>query len=222
MSNPDESAIHREIEDDLRRLQMKSFWDENRLWIIGTIVLAILATAVVSYWRHHVEQKNMAATAQLMQALEDPAALNTLAADPAALNGPAHVALVRLAAAGEHAQAGETEAALGIYDALAADRGADPVLRDLGRLYAASLRLDTAPVDDLERELAALSRAGAAWRFSALELQALLYAREGRMADAAEKLAEISGDPLAPQEARTRAFTLRELYQAEAAATPKR
>lgn len=222
MSDPNVTAIHREIDDDLRRMQMKSFWDENRLWIIGTVVLAIVATAAVAFWRGHVAEKNMAATQQLMAALENPAQLEALAADPGALDRPAHVALVRLATADRHVARGETEQALAIYDALAADRQADSVLRDLGRLYAAGLRLDTGPVDTLDRELSALARSGAPWRFTALEMQALLYAREGRMKDAADKLAIITGDPLAPQEARTRAFTLRELYQADAAAAPKR
>ena len=218
MSDPNLTAVHREVEDDLRRLQLKSFWDENRLWIIGTIVLAIVATAAVAFWRGHVEQKNLAATAQLLAALDQPQKLDALAADASAVDRPAHRALVRLAAAERHLVRGEKEKALEIYDALAADRQADDILRDLGRLYAVGLRIDAAPADKLEGELNALSRSDGPWRFTALELHALLHAREGRMKEAADKLAEISGDAAAPQEARTRAFTLRELYQADAAA----
>lgn len=216
MSEP-VSSVMREIEDDLRQQQLHDFWRENRLWIGATVVLAIVATAGVAFWRGHVSAKNQEATAQMLAALGNPAALETLAADPAALDRPAHVALVRLNAAARELNRGDTAKALALYDALSNDRNADPVLRDLGTLYAATLRLDSAPAAELDAKLTPLTRAGEPWRFSALELQGLLYAREGRMKDAAEKMAQISGDAAAPQDARTRAFTLRELYQADAA-----
>ena len=217
MSEP-VSSVFREVQDDLRRQQLDTFWRDNRLWIIATIVLTIAATGALSFWRAHVADRNMAATAQMMTALRDPAALEKLAADPSELDRPAHVALVRLNAAARALAKNDTVAALSFYDALSADRSADPVLRDLGRLYAIGLRLDSAPVADLDRQLAPLARKGEPWRFTALEMQGLLYAREGRMKDAADKMTEISGDAKAPQDARTRAFTLRELYQADAAA----
>lgn len=213
------SSVFREIDDDMRRIKLESFWAENRLWIGATVVLAIVATAGVSMWRGHVASQNRAATAQMMTAFADPAALEKLAADPDTLGRPAHIALVRLTAASRALTKGDTAKALELYDALAADRKADPVLRDLGKLYAVGLRLDTAPAAELDAQLMPLARTGEPWRFSALEMQGLLYAREGRMKDAADKMAEISGDPLAPQDARTRAFTLRELYQADAGAT---
>ncbi len=211
------SSVFREIDDDMRAMQLQNFWQENRLWIFATIVLAIVATAGVSIWRGHVSEKNREATAQLMVALQDPAALDKLAADPSELGRPAHIALVRLTAASRALNKGDTAKALEIYDALAKDRSADATLRDLGKLYAIGLRLDSAPVADLDAQLMPLARSGEPWRFSALEMQGLLYAREGRMKDAADKMAQISGDPAAPQDARTRAFTLRELYQADAA-----
>ena len=212
------SSVFREIDDDMRRIKLESFWAENRLWIVATVVLAIVATAAVSMWRGHIASQNREATAQMMMALNDPAALEKLAADPDTLRRPAHIALVRLTAASRALNKGDTAKALELYDALAADRNADPVLRDLGKLYAVGLRLDSAPAAELDAQLMPLARTGEPWRFSALEMQGLLYAREGRMKDAADKMAEISGDLAAPQDARTRAFTLREMYQADAAA----
>lgn len=217
MSEP-VSAVFREIDDDLRRQRLQTFWEENRLWIAATVVLAVIATAGIAVWRGYVAEKNTAATAQLIAAARDPAALTTLASNPSTLARPAHVALVRLNAAAQALAKGDTVTALALYDALAQDRSADSVLRDLGKIHAISLRLDTAPVDALDAQLKPLARAGEPWRFSALELQGLLYARAGRMHEAVEKMAQISGDAGAPQDARTRAFTLRELYQADAAA----
>ena len=212
------SSVFREIDDDMRRIKLESFWAENRLWIVATVVLAIVATAAVSMWRGHIASQNREATAQMMMALNDPAALEKLAADPDTLGRPAPMALVRLTDASRALNQGDTAKALELYDALAADRNADPVLRDLGKLYAVGLRLDSAPAAELDAQLMPLARTGEPWRFSALEMQGLLYAREGRMKDAADKMAEISGDLAAPQDARTRAFTLREMYQADAAA----
>lgn len=214
------SDILREVDDDLRRQQLHSFWEENRMWIIGGIALAIVSTGSLTFWRGHMRQENIAATAQLMTAMDTPAAIEQLGSDPAQLGSGAHEALARLAAADRHLARGEKDKALALYDALAADRSAPEVLRDLGRLYAAGQRLETAPAEQLEKELTPLTRAKAPWRFTALEMLALLHAREGRLQDAAEKLAQISGDPMAPQDARTRAFTLHELYNADAAAAP--
>lgn len=211
------SSVFREIDDDLRRMKLQNFWEENRLWIFATIVLAIVATGGISFWRNYTAEQNRAATAQMMAAFDNPAELDKLAADPAALKRPAQIALVRLQAASRALNKGDTAKALTYYDALVKDRNADPLLRDLGKLYAAGLRLDSAPAAELEAQLKPLAREGQPWRFSALEMLGLLYAREGNMKDAADKMAEISGDPLAPQDARTRAFTLRELYQADAA-----
>lgn len=212
------SDILREVDEDLRQLQLKQFWEENRLWIFGGILLAIVATGGMTFWRGHVQDQNIQATGQLMAALQSPAQIEKLAEDPAALRRPGHKALARLAGAEAYLEQGQKDKAVALFDQLAADRSAPQLLRDLAKLYSIGQRLDSAPADQLEKEIAPLVAKGQAWRYSALEMQALLFARENRMKEAADALAEISGDPLAPQDARTRAFTLHELYHADAAA----
>ncbi len=217
------SDIMHEINEDMRRQQLREFWEENQLWIIGGIVLAIVATAALTFWRGHVTERNQAATSVLMSTLKTPAPEKLAALGPAgeaSLPAKDLAALAQLAAAHEYLKKNDTTAALAAYEALANKRGVDGKWRDLARLYAVSLKIDGGNTDaTLEKELADLAGAKNPWRFTAMEMQALLLARQGKMKEAAEKLALISGDALAPQDARTRAFTLHELYHAEAQTT---
>lgn len=214
------SDIMHEVNEDLRRQQLREFWEENQLWIIGGIVLAIVATAAITFWRGHVSERNQQATSELMLALKSPAPEKLAALGPAGearLPADDLAALAQLAAAQEYIKKNDTAGALAAYETLANKRGVDRMWRDLARLYAIGLKIDGGSTDAaLEEDLASLAGSKSPWRFTAMEMQALLLARQGKMKEAAEKLALISGDALAPQDARTRAFTLHELYHAEA------
>jgi len=204
------SDVMREIDDDLRQQRLREFWVENRAWIIGGIVLAILMTAGLSFWRQHTLNRNAQATYELFSAMDrgDETALATLAAG----KGP-HGALAAFLAAGVHAQKGESEQAAAIYDRIVATRGLDAVYRDLATLLSVSHRLDTGDAQKLHAALKPLAAPKNVWRFSALELQALLFARENKMGEAVAALTVLIADADAPDEVRARATTLRALYQ---------
>lgn len=204
------SDVMREIDDDMRQQRLREFWVENRAWIIGGIILAIVMTAGLSFWRQHTLNRNAQATYELFNAMDkgDEAALGTLAAG----KGP-HGALAAFLAAGLHAQKGENEAAATLYDRIATTRGLDAVYRDLASLLSVSHRLDTGDAQKLHAALKPLTAQKNVWRFSALELQALLFAREGKMSDAVASLSTLIAATDAPAEVRARATTLRALYQ---------
>jgi hypothetical protein len=203
------SDVMREIDDDMRQQRLRAFWAENRAWIIGGIVLAIVMTAALSFWRQHTINRNAQATYALFSAMDrsDAETLEALATGKGA-----HGALAAFLAAGLHAQNGESEEAAALYDRIAATRGLEPVYRDLATLLSVSHRLDAGDARKLHATLKPLTAPKSVWRSSALELQALLYARENNMAEAAAALTLLIGDDSAPAEARARAATLRALY----------
>lgn len=208
-----DSSIFNEIHEDLRRQRLASFWQQNARWILGSIVLAVVLTAGLTFWRGHKAGQNMAATQQLIVATQDgEAALENFTAT----YGGDHAALARLTVAGRYAQNGETAKAIAHYDALAAARGVERVYRDLATVLSVGQQVETGDAAVLLKRLAPLTDKKNTWRFSALELQALILARQGRMQDAAAALTKISSDPQAPQDLRTRAFTFRELYMGAA------
>ncbi|MEQ9528125.1 MAG: hypothetical protein RIF42_06920, partial [Parvibaculaceae bacterium] len=71
----------------------------------------------------------------------------------------------------------------------------------------------------LESELAPLTGPGQPFRHSALELAAVLAAQQGETARAREYLAEILGDPNAPQGIRSRALELTDFYGEQASSS---
>ncbi|MFN7114594.1 MAG: tetratricopeptide repeat protein [Alphaproteobacteria bacterium] len=208
------SDVMREIDEDMRHEKLREFWVENRAWIIGGIVLAIVMTAALSFWRQHTINRNAQATYELFSAMDraDEAALGALAETAKGTHG----ALASFLAAGIHGQKGESAEAAAIYDRIAGTRGLDRVYRDLATLLSVSHRLDTGDTQQLHATLKPLTAAKNVWRFSALELQALLFARENKMADAVSALTTLIGDTAAPAEVRARATTLRALYQESA------
>jgi hypothetical protein len=208
------SDVFDEIADDLRREKLNLFWKENGSWIIGGVVLAILMTGALSFWRDFEFKRNAAATAELTRVatMNDAGALEYFAQ-----SAPADQAmLARFMSAGSYAQKGEKDKALAMYNAIVETRGVDKAYRNLAKLYAVSLRADGGDAVTLRAELAPLVSDKSPWRYTALELDALLALRAGDRGTAVENLTKITADPLAPADARARAFTLRWLYVAEA------
>ncbi|MCE9508530.1 MAG: tetratricopeptide repeat protein [Alphaproteobacteria bacterium] len=202
-----------EISDDLRREKLNQFWKENGSWIIGGAVIAVLLTGALSFWRQWEYRRNTAATSELVR-LVTASDLPTLESF-AKTGSKNHAMLARFMAAGAHLEHNEKDQAIALYNDIAETSGIDKTYRDLARVLSIGQRIDKDDPEKLQRELSALSDDKGVWRYTALELEALLSARQGRMQDAVDVLTKITADPLAPADARTRAFTLRELYMAE-------
>lgn len=211
-SKPD--FIH-EVNEELRQKQLEAFWAENRNWIIGAVILAILTTGGITYWRTWNYKTNLAQTSRLLE-ISDAGAPKELV-DFAKEGKKSHAALARFLAAGLHVQEGNSEEAVKIYGEIAGTMGLDRSLRDLARILSLNQRLDKDDPKKLHREIADLSGAKSSYRYTALELDALLYAREGDMKKASEKLQAIAASPAAPEDERMRAMTLAEFYSASAA-----
>jgi len=199
-----------EISDDLRREKLNQFWKENGAWIIGGIIAAVFLTAFLSFWRQWEYRQAAAATTELVRLVTsaDPARLENFAK----ASDKNHATAARFLAAGNYLEHGDKDHATALYNDIAATFGIDAAYRDLARLLSVVQRLDGGDPEKLKKELSGLSGDKNPWRYTARELEALLAARQGQAQEAVAALTKITADPLAPPEARTRAFTLRELY----------
>ena len=206
------SDLLSEVDDDLRRQQLDKFWQENKNWIIGGIILAIATTAALTWWRTWDYQRNLAQTQELRK-IEDKNDVSALT-DYAKNADRNHAALAKLLAAGQLTRDGKTDEAVKIYNDLGGTLGADGTLRDLARLQSIGLRLNRDDAGKLHKELEDISGDRDPFRYSALEMDALLYARENKLQEAVDRLAKITSATDAPDDVRTRAVTLRELYTA--------
>lgn len=219
------SDIFREVDEDLRRDQIMTFWKRYGGLVIAAAVLVVAATAGNVGWKHWRTTRMEERTSVLSDALaklrpadeytqpDTKAAADALAAASAKL-GEGHADLARLYEAGLRARDGQRDDAVKLYDQVAGNGGADPMLRDLATLLSVQLQLDTGDAAALRGRLAPLLKPGSAWRASATEASGLLAARAGDNAGAAALFKELSDDTTAPQGLRARATELAALYAA--------
>lgn len=209
------SEIFNEIDDELRKEQLKKFWDKYSVYIVA---LAVLIVAGVGGWRGYeylATQKAYKASASFDAAstlsddnkhAEAEAAFNALAVD--APNG--YRSLARLRAAGEaatrHAAAG-----VKLYDAIAADSSVGAHERSLATVRAAALLVDSASYDDMVKRLEASTQPGSIYRHSARELLALSAWRAKNPTEARKWLDMMAEDAETPASLRNRAEALQAL-----------
>jgi hypothetical protein len=210
--------IFQEVDEEVRREQLKKLWERYGYYIIAGCVLII---AGVGAWRGYEwwETKKAAeAGAAFEQAVkladsgkpqEAEAAFAKLAADGTA----GYRVLARLREAAELAQS-DPKAAIKLYDDIAADHGAGEAMADIAALRAGFLLVDSASYAELRTRLEPLTRADRPFRYSARELLTLSAWKHGDMSAARQWADMIITDPHTPAGARSRAELLSELIAA--------
>ncbi|EGP07990.1 hypothetical protein CSIRO_2586 [Bradyrhizobiaceae bacterium SG-6C] len=209
------SEIFNEIDEDLRREQLKKLWDKYSFLIIG---VAILIVAGVGGWRgyQYLEAKKATEAGSAFEAAvtlseqgkkaEAEAAFTKIATEGA----KGYRALARLRAAA-NAAAADPKAAAKLYDSIAADPGISVTEQDLARIRAASLVMETEPYADMLKRLEAATAEGRTFRHTARELLALSAYRANDATAARQWLDMIGNDARTPASLRSRAEALQAL-----------
>jgi hypothetical protein len=202
------SDIFREVDEEVRREQLKKLWDRYGNYVVAA---AILLVAAVAAWRAYMwwEAKKAAETGAAFEAAttlaeagkrgEAEAAFAKIAADGTA--GYRHLARMREAA--EFAQS-DAKAAIAAYDQIAADRAVGPVLQDLAALRAAALLIDTGALEEAQRRLEPLAANDRTFRHTAREFLVLAAWRAGDTAAAKRWFDLIMTDAQTPAATRSR------------------
>lgn len=210
--------IFHEVDEEVRREQLKKLWQRYSHYIIAACVLVIVG---IAGWRGYEwwEAKRAAESgtafeqavtlAESGKAQEAEAAFAKLAADGTA----GYRVLSRLREAAELAQS-DPKAAIKAYDEIAADRGAGQVIQDLATLRASFLLVDRTSYADLRSRLEPLTGPERAFRYSARELLALSAWKQGDVSAARQWTDTIMSDPQTPAGARSRAEVLSQLIAA--------
>lgn len=202
--------IFDEIEEDLRKERAKKLWDRYG-WIVlvvaGGIILGVAGWRGWQWYEHR--QASQAAERFLAAAAAaDRGEAAAAAADFAELSREApsgYRVLARLREAGLKARQGATAEAVALYETLARDAAVPPLYRDLAALLAVLHQVDSGDPRALADRLAPLAAPGAAFRYSAMELQAVLAERRGDRAEARRLLEALAEDRAAPDGVRRRA-----------------
>ena len=209
------SEIFDEVDEEVRRDQLKKLWDRYSLYIIA---VAILIVAGVGGWRgyEYLEAKKAAeAGAAFDRAVElseqnKHAEAEAAFADLAAKATSGYRMLARLRQAAEIANR-DPQAAAKIYDEIAADRSVGAPEQDLARIRAAQLLLESTTYQNMLQRLEPATAATSTFRHTARELLALSAWRANDGTAARQWLDLIANDGETPPSLRSRAEALQAL-----------
>ncbi|MEH2569252.1 tetratricopeptide repeat protein [Bradyrhizobium sp. AZCC 2289] len=209
------SELFDEVDEDVRRDQLKKLWDQYSIYIVAG---ALLIIASVGGWRgyEYLEAKKAAeAGAAFDKAVElseqnKHTEAEAAFADLAAKAPSGYRVLARLRVAAEVANR-DPQAAAKMFDDIAADRSVGAPEQDLARVRAAQLLLETSTYPNLLQRLEAAAAPGATFRHTARELLALSAWRANDMTAARQWLDQIANDGETPPSLRSRAEALQAL-----------
>jgi hypothetical protein len=209
------SEIFDEVDEDIRRDQLKKLWEKYSIFIIAG---AILIIASVGGWRgyQYLEAKKAAETGAAFDAATELSDQGKHAEAEAAFTKLAATApsgyrmLARMRAAAEVASR-DPQAAAKMYEDIAADRSLGSSEQGLAKVRAAGLLVDTVSYPDMLQRLEAAAAPGATYRHTARELLALSAWRANDSTAARQWLDMIANDGETPASLRTRAESLQAL-----------
>lgn len=209
------SELFNEVDEEVRREQLKKLWEKYSVFIVAGAILIIVAVGGWRGYQYWQAQRAAEAGAAFEAAValadqgkhaEAEAAFARIGAD----GTRGYRTLARLRAAAE-AGSRDPKAGAALYDAIIGDASASAAEQDLARLRAASLLMEDAPYDAIRSRLEPAASAGRTYRHSARELLALAAWRANDATAARQWLDMIANDVETPASMRSRAEALQAL-----------
>ena len=215
----------REVNEELRKDQAKALWQRFGMPLIGLAVLIVVGTAAFvayRYWDESRANRSGDAFSQALKLANDGKSDEALAAlDQLEKDGyGAYPLLARMRAATVKADKGDVAAAVADFDAVAADGAIPAGLRDMARLRAALLLVDSGSFADVSSRVEPLTADTNPLRHTAREALGLAAWKEGKSDDALKLFDQIAADDAAPQNARQRATLMSELIRGSGKVAP--
>lgn len=209
------SEIFDEVQEEVRREQLRKIWDRFGALIVAIAVLIVVG---VGGWRGYVYWQAKLASeagakfdaAVALSEQKKPAEAEAAFLKLAAEAPPGYRTLAKLRAATEMAVR-DPQAAIKLYDEIATDKAAAVPEQELAALRAGGLLVDKSPYADVQKRLEPLSGAGRTYRHSARELLAVSAWRNNDGAAARQWIDMINADAQTPQSMRSRVEALQAL-----------
>lgn len=216
----------REVDENLRRDQLRDFFKENGSWLIAAVVIFLAASGGIIWWKQHSVERNEAQVEKLAQIYKDVGAGNAGQApeqlDELSKSGSKAVrASAQFARAAVLLQQGDTKQATATYTELANDDGLPTPYRDAALIRQTALEFDHLQPQEVISRLAPLAKPGEPWFGSAGEMTALAMIKQGNNQQAAELFAAIARDQGVPETIRSRASQVASSLGVDASAAPK-
>ena len=198
MSEP----LENEIDEEIRRKQLKELWDRFGLYLIATILLIIISFGGYEFSKY-LSYKNSEKSSDLYEeafsALKNDqinsakTIFNSLLDES---NGYSGLSLFNLANIAT--KEGDQELALKYLADASKDKSLSKKINDFATLKSGYLLLDIADITEIENKLINLSNSASPFSFYAKEIIALAYFRDKRYAESSQKFEEIANDASSP------------------------
>lgn len=223
MTNENDSFI-REVNEELRSDQMKAIWTQYGLMIVAIALAIVIGTAG---YRGYVYWSGLQASAsgdRFLEAMklgtenkpdEALAAFEKLEKD----GYGAYPVLAKMRAATLQAEK-DPKAAIASFDAVANDQSVPDAVRDVARLRAGWLMIDTSPYDAVSKEIEVLTDPQNPMRHSAREALGLSAYKNGNFSQAKDWFQAIANDRQTPVNVGHRAQIMLDLMAADGKISP--
>lgn len=200
----------REVDENLRRDQLRDFFKAYGNWLIAALVLFLAASGGFIWWKQHQVQQHEAEIEQLAQVYKEIGSGNASQApqqlDQLSKSGSDAVrASALFARAALALQQNDLKLATGTYKAMANDSGLPKPYRDAALIRETALEFDQLQPQEVVARLEPLAKPGEPWFGTAGEMTGLAMLKQGRKQEAGQLFAAIAKDRGVPATVRARA-----------------
>ncbi|MWC44274.1 tetratricopeptide repeat protein [Sphingomonas carotinifaciens] len=208
-----QEAFMREVDDELRRDQMTSFWTRWGLWVIGAIVIGLALFGAYLFWQHRQREAAGAEGEQLQAAYDALAAADVKGASVklaplATSDRDGYRVLAQFTQADILLQKDNLKGAAAKFAAVAADTSLAQPFRDLALIRQTAAEYDTLKPQVVVERLRAVAVPGNPYFGSAGEMVAVAQLRMNRRDQAGRLFGQIAQDKDVPDTLRQRAVQM--------------
>jgi hypothetical protein len=203
----------REVDENLRRDQMRDFAKKHGGWMVVAVVLFLAACGGFIWWRQHQVQRSEAHVEEISAIYRDIGAgkvANTpKRLDQLAESGSKAVrASALFTAAAVALQQNDHKLAIAKYREIAGDGGLPDPYRDAALIRQTALEFDQIKPDEVISRMSPFAKPGNPWFGTAGEMTALAMIKQGKRDEAGRLFAAIAKDKSAPDAIRARAVQI--------------
>ncbi|HEX6742028.1 MAG TPA: tetratricopeptide repeat protein [Sphingomicrobium sp.] len=211
----------REVDENLRRDQLRDLSKKYAGWLIAAVVLFLAAAGGFIYWQDYKKK-------QAEKAVEELAEIYTgigkgdIASAPKRLDALSDARAKAVRASAEFGRAAvaieqnDIKLATAKFRALAGDKSLPKPFRDLALIRQTALEFDSLKPEQVIARMAPLTKPGTPWYGSAAEMTAMARIKQGNTAEAGRLFAAIAADQQVPEELRGRALQIASTLGVEA------
>jgi hypothetical protein len=206
----DNESFYREVDEELRRDQVRSYWERyGKLAIVG-LVLFLGAIAGAIWWNNQKQVEAGKRSEQLVAAFDELAQGNRKRAVPkldelAKSESGGHRAAALLSKAALAIEGNDLNAAAALYRQVHEDKKLPQPYRDLALVRMTHVEYDKLQPQAVIDRLKPMAVAGNPWFGSAGEMVAIAYLKLNKPQEAARIFAAMVKDQQVPDSARRRA-----------------